>query len=209
MTSNTTRATAPLSPRRQDERHPVSLQNDLSRPAPRRAQVSLDFGNFGNVLAVGLIGLGFLAIGLGWNGAAGVTTSVQQTPYVLSGGLLGLALVMVGIMVVLVQHLRSERAAIEAKLDVIAALLSEGGVPTTGAGPASFGAPVAAQAATAPPQDLSGLVAAGLSSFHVPGCRLVDGRETVDYLTSEEASTRGLKACRVCQPSTDRLVTVR
>ena len=187
----------------------MSLQNDLSRPAPRRAQVSLDFGNFGNVLAVGLIGLGFLAIGLGWNGAAGVTTPVQQTPYILSGGLLGLALVMVGVMVVLVQHLRSERAAIDAKLDVIASLLSAGGAAPSAVPASSFGAPVPAQAAAVGPEDLSGLVAAGLSSFHVPGCRLVDGRETVSYLTPQEASTRGLKACRVCQPTSDRLVTVR
>lgn len=198
----------------------MSLQNDISRPgapAPRRAQVNLDFGNFGNLLAVGLIGLGLLFIGLGWNGAAGVTTSVQQLPYVLSGGLLGIALVLIGVMVVLIQHMRTERAALEAKLDRIAELLGGPVAPTQSFAPQSFGVtPVAATGSFAPvqaapmPQDLSGLVAAGLSSFHTPGCRLVDGRETVDYLTPEEASGRGLKACRVCQPaSTSSNVSLR
>ena len=185
---------------------PFDVSPRPAQPAARGA--GLDFGNFGNVLAVVLIGLGVLAIGLGWNGAAGVTSTVQQMPYILSGGLLGLALVIVGVMVVLVQQMRSERGALEAKLDQIAVLLSEAGPalarPTVTA-PAAVGA-----AAATMPRDVSGLVAAGLSSFHVPGCRLVDGRETVDYLTPEEAENRGLKACRVCSPSTDRTnVSVR
>ena len=59
------------------------------------------------------------------------------------------------------------------------------------------------------PRDLSGLVVAGTASYHVPGCRLVDGREETGYLTPAEARERELKACRVCQPDAATEVTVR
>jgi hypothetical protein len=52
------------------------------------------------------------------------------------------------------------------------------------------------------PRDVSGLVVAGTASFHVPGCRLVDGREATAYLTPAEAVERRLKPCRVCSPET-------
>jgi len=41
---------------------------------------------------------------------------------------------------------------------------------------------------------------AGSASYHVPGCRLVDGREDARYLLPTEARARGLSACRVCRP---------
>ena len=51
------------------------------------------------------------------------------------------------------------------------------------------------------PAGVDGLFVAGAASFHVPGCRLVDGREEVNYVTAAEADSKDLKACRVCQPS--------
>ncbi|MCW2573106.1 MAG: hypothetical protein JWO88_3164, partial [Frankiales bacterium] len=59
------------------------------------------------------------------------------------------------------------------------------------------------------PSDVDGLFAAGTASYHVPGCRLVDGREEVTYVTAAEAAARDLKPCRVCQPETATNVTVR
>jgi hypothetical protein len=40
--------------------------------------------------------LGFLAMGLGWWGAARTAREIEQIPYLLSGGLIGLALVVLG-----------------------------------------------------------------------------------------------------------------
>ena len=141
------------------------------------------FGKFGSKLAVGLVGLGLLVIGLAWNGAAGYVTLVQQFPYLLSGGLIGLSLVIVGSALMVVQASREERSKIEAKLDEVIGALGGGGV----GGPAA-------------PSDLTGLVVAGSASYHVPGCRLVDGREEVSYLTPVEAHARFLQPCRICQP---------
>ena len=82
----------------------------------------------------------------------------------------------------------------ESKLDLLAEAVLEAAGRRTEAGT---------------PRDLSGLVVAGSASYHVPGCRLVDGREQTDFLTPAEARERELKACRVCSPESAPEVTVR
>jgi len=142
------------------------------------------FGALGGKAGLALAGLGLLAIGIGWNGAAGQLSILGQVPYVISGGLLGISLVVLGAAMLVVQSAREDRALLEAKLDLLAeAVLEAGGRSRADA-----------------PRDLSGLVVAGTASYHVPGCRLVDGREETTYLTPVEAAGRGLKACRVCTP---------
>jgi methylphosphotriester-DNA--protein-cysteine methyltransferase len=59
------------------------------------------------------------------------------------------------------------------------------------------------------PSDVDGLFAAGTASYHVPGCRLVDGREEISYVTAAEAQASDLKPCRVCQPELTSNVSVR
>ena len=151
-------------------------------------------GQFGGRTGIALAGLGILLIGIGWNGAAGQISILAQVPYLVSGGMLGLSLVILGAAMLIVQGNREDRALLEAKLDLLAEAYLEG----------------SGRAKAAAPGDLSGLVVAGTASYHVPGCRLVDGREETNYLTPMEAAGRGLKSCRVCQPdlaTTD--VTVR
>jgi CHASE3 domain sensor protein len=46
-----------------------------------------------------LISLGILVIVLGWLGASNTAVVFEQIPYLISGGLLGLALVFIGVMV--------------------------------------------------------------------------------------------------------------
>lgn len=137
-----------------------------------------------------LAGVGLLLIGIGWNGAAGQLSVLAQLPYVVSGGLLGLALVVLGAAVLVVQSAREDRAMLEAKLDLLTQAVREA------TGPADA------------PVDLSGLVVAGTASYHTPACRLVDGREQTSYLTPQEAADRQLKPCRVCHPQ-DTAMDVR
>jgi len=144
----------------------------------------VSFGALGGKAGLALAGLGLLAIGIGWNGVSGQVFLQAQLSYLVSGGLVGLALVILGAAMIVVQSAREDRAMLEAKLDLLAeAVLEAGGRVRADA-----------------PGDLSGLVVAGTASYHVPGCRLVDGREETTYLTPGEAAERGLKACRVCQP---------
>jgi hypothetical protein len=154
------------------------------------------FGKFGGKVGVALAAIGFLAILVGYNGAAGQLTLLGQVPYVVSGGLVGIAFVILGAAMLIVQNSREDRARLEAKLDEVIDALGSG-------------APAAARH-VASPSDASGLVVAGTASYHVPGCRLVDGREETALLTPAEAQSRDLKACRVCQPETAQTnVTVR
>jgi hypothetical protein len=150
----------------------------MTQPTPASAVLR----SFGAKLGVGLIGLGLLVIGLGWYGASGRggqvdgTTAVSaQLPYLLSGGFLGLALVVVGTGLLISQSARLDAARLEVLLEQRAL---ETGVPA----------------------DAGGLVAAGAASFHDPACRHVDGRRDVDYVTVDEALSRGLQPCRLCRP---------
>lgn len=141
---------------------------------------------FGAVLPLVLVGLGLFSIGLAWNGAAGLTDLRAQFPYLLSGSFLGISLVIFGCALMITQAARGERMRLEAKLDqVVEAIDRAAGESGPGAVPA----------------DVTGLVAAGSASYHIPGCRLVEGRDTVEYLTPTEARDRALTPCRVCKPA--------
>ena len=149
-------------------------------------QPGFQFGKFGGKAGILLAGIGLVVIGVGWNGAAGQLTLLGQIPYIISGGLIGLSLVILGAAMLVVQGAREDRARLEAKLDLLAdAVLAGGGT---------------ARLSDAAPQDASGLVIAGTASYHVPGCRLVDGREETSFLTPAEARANDLKPCRVCRP---------
>jgi hypothetical protein len=152
------------------------------------------FGKFGGKAGLILAGIGLATVAFGWNGAAGQTSMLAQFPYLISGGLIGLSLVVLGAAMLVVQGAREDRAILEAKLDLLAEAVLEGAGRRT-------------EAST--PRDVSGLVVAGSASYHVPGCRLVDGREETNYLTPAEAQERELKPCRVCSPETATEVVVR
>jgi hypothetical protein len=159
-------------------------------------QPGFQFGKFGGKAGLLLAAIGLIAIGVGWNGAAGQLTLLGQVPYILSGGLIGVSLVILGAAMLVVQNAREDRTRLELKLDQLTDALM------AGAGPA--------RATAAAPQDASGLVVAGTASYHVPGCRLVDGREETSLLTPDEARAQDLKPCRVCAPEDAQTsVTVR
>jgi hypothetical protein len=156
---------------------------DLSRLRP---------GSFGGGFGLIVVGAGLLVIGIGWNGAAGAGGQINgqtdlraQLPWLLSGGVLGLALVVFGAALVIVHNARLDRARLETKLDELVDAVSRGG-----------------GGAAAAPATIAGIFVSGGSSYHRPDCRLVNGRTDVNYVTAAEASERGLNACRVCHPET-------
>ncbi|MCU1592532.1 MAG: hypothetical protein JWP11_3788 [Frankiales bacterium] len=149
-------------------------------------------GKLGNKVALAIIFVGFVGILVAWNGTAGTITPAAQFPYVVSGGLGGLGLIIVGAALLLTQSARQDRQRLEGVLLQLLDAQQAGG---TGIGSV--------------PSDVDGLFAAGTASYHVPGCRLVDGREEVSYVTAAEAAARDLKPCRVCQPELASNVTLR
>jgi len=146
-------------------------------------------GAFGGGLGLLVVAAGLLVIGIGWNGAAGaggeingIPTLSAQLPWLLSGGILGLGLVVFGAALVIVHNARVDRARLESKLDeLVDAVGRPGGSALT-------------------PSSAAGIFAAGGASYHRPDCRLVSGRGDVEYVTGSEVAARGLNACRVCRP---------
>jgi hypothetical protein len=137
---------------------------------------------------------GFVAIFLGWNGAASYDRVPAQFPWLISGGVTGLALTMFGASLIVVENNRRDRAALKASLDEIRVLLEHSPVaPSTN----GFAAPTVAMPAR--PADA---VVAGASSYHSPTCRLVADRPDLDVISRDEAQERDLTPCRICSPET-------
>jgi hypothetical protein len=137
-----------------------------------------------------LMPLGILLIVLGWLGAARTPFAFEQTPYLISGGVLGLALVVSGGFVYFGywQSLRI-RESRQQSLDLTAVMSRLEALLTATGGAAAGGLAAAAYVATP-----SG------SIFHRPDCTVVAGR---DDLSAVDPATTKLEACRICSPLDD------
>lgn len=127
--------------------------------------------------------LGALALFLGWYGVSGTAVPAKQLPYLVSGGLTGVALVVLAAAFFAADDVRRRFAhleRVERKVDELLALLTEEDV-----GPTAAGGYVAVE---------------GGASFHVASCRLVLGKPTARELSRREVVTSGLAPCRVCEP---------
>src|SRR4051812_35297534 len=141
-----------------------------------------------------LMPLGFLLIILGWIGASGTPLLFEQIPYLISGGLLGLALVFAGGFVyfaywqtLLVRESRTAREDLQASLARVEALLAAGAgmsvdVPSQGGG-YNGPAPLVVPATGTMP--------------HRPDCAVVAGRPNLREASPDEP---GLTACGLCDP---------
>ncbi len=137
-----------------------------------------------------LLPLGLVLVLLGWWGASHTVFLFEQVPYLLSGGVLGLALVIAGGFVyfaywltLLVRESRLGREELAAALLRVERLLEQGAAPRTARTPgAASGRLVATKAGT---------------MLHRPDCVAVDGR---DNLRSVTADTPGLTPCKLCDP---------
>ena len=149
----------------------------------------------GGGLGLLVVALGLLAIGLGWNGMAGgggqvngVTLLQAQLPWLVSGGILGLALVILGGAMMVVHNARNDRARLEAKLDELVTIVARSAMSSSQPYPGT-------------PGSTQGLFAAGGASYHQPDCRLVQGRDDATPVTIEDTTAQNLRACRVCKPA--------
>lgn len=136
-------------------------------------------------ISVGMMVAGFLLLVLGWNGAANLDYVQGQVPYVISGGLAGLGLIGGGLVMALIQESRRNTVMLAEKLEELTEIMA--------AGAAKSGGP------TAVPSDGS-MVVAGRTSFHRSNCHLIDGRTDLQVMGVEDAKSRGLAACRICEP---------
>lgn len=142
----------------------------------------------GRVLGMVFVTAGFIIMGLAWNGAASKNLIQSQFPYLLSGGIIGLALVILGATLWMLSTVRGERQVLTEKVDEMIALLSRNlvrtGVSANGTGLESA----------------EGHVVATKDAYHLPGCRVLEGKTGLVTLTVQQAVAEELSACRVCDP---------
>ena len=145
-------------------------------------------------IGAGLVGIGIPLIILGWYGAAHTPYTFEQIPYMISGGLLGLALTVLGGLFYFaywltrqVHETRRQSDQTEAVYRRIEALLSSNGHGTAGAVTAAPAAEAAGEFVT---------TARG-TMFHRPDCVVVKGRSDVRRVSGDE---KGLKPCKICDP---------
>jgi hypothetical protein len=145
------------------------------------------WARLGGQLGLGFVAAGLLVIGLAWNGAASIDFVSGQVPYLLSGGALGLGLIVLGAAMVIVQNSRRDRAIVEAQLRELNTAIGRLANAIGGGG-------VGGHNGGREPQ-----VVLGRSSYHRPECRLAQGKN-LPASTIDAAEAEGLSACRICQP---------
>lgn len=155
--------------------------------SPQLSINTQQFGRLGGQLGMLLCLIGFGVIFFGWNGAASKNVVMAQFPYLISGGIAGLAIVVIGAAMLIVQSAREDRARIEAALDRLTLAVEAGGG--------------GASRAAAPAQPGSGgYVLASPTTYHRLECNLAEAREEAHAIGLEVAFARQLEPCRVCRP---------
>jgi len=145
-------------------------------------------GRYLKVFGLAVCAAGFASIAIGWNGSARLTVVDQQFPFLLSGGVLGVALVLFGVGILMLAQIKTERQKLARSFQ---------GVSGVG-GRTRF-----ADRTVMTEVDGSGegTVLAGPSTYHLTDCPLIKGRPGLDPVTVEEARSQGLTECRVCRPT--------
>ena len=152
------------------------------------------WAQLGGRIGIGYCIAGFALVFLGWNGAASYNRTFEQFPYLISGGVAGLGLIIVGAALMVAQSLRNDRVELRASIDELRAAVDQLGGGGGGVGGVGTGA--SSRAATAG----SGEVLASQNSYHRPSCRVVEGQVGLTVMTPADAAASGRSACRICTP---------
>jgi hypothetical protein len=155
--------------------------------------MKIQWGKLGGLLGLGYCVAGLFLIFLGWNGAASYDREPAQIPYLVSGGIGGLALVIIGASLLIVQSQREDRAALQASIEELRDVVERVSGAAAETGPSTAAAASSAEA--------TGEVVAGPSAYHRPDCQLVEGQRGLAAMTLAAAVSRGLDPCRVCSPA--------
>lgn len=140
------------------------------------------------------VAVGALLIVLGWFGVSGESVVAKQLPYLVSGGIGGVLLAVIGAYFLGTEELRKDSGRLEQLErqvnELHAALLARPDAPRLDAPSANGSAHSVGRV----------VVVESGETFHRSGCALADGKSRAE-LTVEEASSRGLRPCPVCEPS--------
>jgi hypothetical protein len=140
----------------------------------------------GRILGLVFVTAGFVVMGKAWDGAASINFTTGQFPYLLSGGFMGLGLIVTGCTLLLLATVRGEREVMSQKLDEVTKLL---GRSLTRMQASSNGLPGGGEQ-----------VVAGETTYHRPDCKILQGKKGLAPITVDQAAAEGLTPCRVCDP---------
>ena len=147
--------------------------------------------------------LGYLFIALGavllltaYLGVSREVLVAKQIPYLVSGGLFGVAAVTLGSRLLLIEDLRRDGGRLDrlerSVIELHSALLTRPDAPS------SSPALLASANGHGAPERL--LALDGGDSFHRQDCPLVEGKKKTHALTATAAQSEGLQACPMCRP---------
>lgn len=138
-------------------------------------------------IGIGLAAAGIGLLWLGWYLAAGETMVAAQLPYLASASLPGAALLAAGAVVVSGEFAgREDRPGWEMVASLYDLLTEPAGAAAAGRSPG--------EEASAP------VAVPGGTSYHLPGCVLVESKPGVHPVDGAEVGRLGLVPCPVCTP---------
>lgn len=177
------------------------------RPPARSRLRELDLRNTWQIVAGSLLlPFGVAVIIIGWHGAAYGNVDQQQIPYLISGGILGLAIVIVGCFFYWAHWLyriydqadlhhqeamREQRELVRTLIDALGHSSSAPAVP--------FAAPSTMAAAPTNGAGRVFVATASGTNFHTAGCPMVANRDR-GLRTISETEAASMKPCRICEP---------
>jgi hypothetical protein len=142
-----------------------------------------------------LIAIGALLLLAGYLGVSREVIVARQIPYLVSGGLLGLAAITLGGRLLLIEDLRRDSGRLDrlekAVQELHQVLLYRPDAPSLSTATAS---------ANGSSAKTKLLVLPGGESFHRPDCPVIGDKPAGRSVTLETAQRKGLHACPLCQP---------
>ncbi|MGH2754475.1 MAG: hypothetical protein ACRDLB_08570 [Actinomycetota bacterium] len=143
----------------------------------------------GRVLGLLFVVAGFVVIGFAWNGAASKVRVDSQFPYLLSGGFMGIGLIVAGLVMLLLATVRAERQILTDRFDEMNRLLSRNLGRLQVSASSNGGSPVTTEQ-----------VVAGTDLYHRPECRILVGKKGLTTISVAQAVAEELEPCRACDP---------
>lgn len=146
-----------------------------------------------------LIAIGAILLLAGYLGVSREVIVARQIPYLVSGGLVGLAAITLGGRLLLIEDLRRDSGRLDrlekAVQELHQVLLYRPDAPSL----AELSESASARGVNGTkPSKL--LVLPGGESFHRPDCPVVGDKPNGRTVTAETAQRKGLHACPLCQP---------
>lgn len=164
-----------------------------------------------------LTAIGALALLVGYLGVSREAIVAKQIPFLISGGLGGLALLIIGAVYLGTEDVRRDAARLERLEGLVeelhqALLVREGG-PT----PSELASVSDSDLYRAFDMDQSTMATTGNGanatsvgggvvvlpqgkSYHRPGCPMVEGKPQAEVVPARSATSKGLEPCRLCEP---------